>query len=240
MQPEPAFVLHTRPYRETSLLVDFFTRNYGRFRAVARGARAAKIGTKKLNPYTQLLIGWAGKTELKTLTHVEQSSSPLTLKGDCLFCGFYLNEILIRLLAENDPHEEIYDNYAHVLAQLAGNEPIEHSLRTFEFSLLEELGYALVLDADTQTGEKISPEKEYWFEPNIGFSLKEGIYSKGASANLFKGGELLAFKNHDFNAIPLTAKRLMRLALEPHIGEKPLLSRNLFSKLKATNTELIN
>ena len=64
MQPEPAFVLHTRPYRETSLLVDFFTRNYGRFRAVARGARAAKIGTKKLNPYTQLLIGWAGKTEL--------------------------------------------------------------------------------------------------------------------------------------------------------------------------------
>ena len=240
MQSEPAFVLHTRPYRETSLLVDFFTRNYGRFRVVARGSRGAKIGTRRLNPYTQLLIGWTGKSELKTLTHIEQTSTPLMLKGDCLFCGFYLNEILIRLLAENDPHEEIYDNYAHVLAQLAGNASIEHSLRTFEFSLLEELGYGLALDSDAQTGEKISPEKEYWFEPNIGFSLKEGVYKKDTSANLFKGEELLAFKDHNFNAIPLTAKRLMRLALEPHIGEKPLLSRNLFSKLKTTNTELID
>jgi len=231
MQPEPAFVLHTRPYRETSLLVDFFTRNYGRFRAVAKGYRGSKNRTKGLNPYTQLLIRWTGKSELKTLIHTEQSPAPLALKGDCLFCGFYLNELLLRLLGENDSHEEVYDSYINVLTELASNTSIEYSLRKFEFSLLEQIGYALTLNTEAEHGKSIAAEQEYWFDPNVGFLLKTHINSTRKQINLFKGEELIALENRDFIAFPLAAKRLMRLALEPHLGEKPLLSRNLFSKM---------
>ena len=232
MQPELAFVLHTRPYGETSLLVDLFTRSYGRFRAVSRGSRGTKAKTIRLNAYSQILISWSGKSNLKTLTQVELSSAPLTLKGDGLFCGFYLNELLIRLLAENDPHQTVYDDYVNVLDRLASDTSIACSLRSFEISLLQELGYGINLSTDAESDEAIAPEKEYWFEPNVGFLLKQSHDSDRKLINLFKGEDLISFREGIFYSAPLSAKRLLRLALEPHIGEKPILSRNLFSKIK--------
>lgn len=239
-EAEPAFVLHSRPYRETSLLVDLFSRHYGRFRAVARGARGTKKGTKVLNPYTPMLISWSGKTDLKTLGNVEQSGAPLLLTGDSLYCGFYLNELLIRLLAENDPHEKLFDTYFNVLTKLAGQEPVEPSLRMFEFSLLEEMGYALVLDTDAESGESIIAGREYWFEPTMGFTLKQDIRASSNAPNWFQGDELLAMGAGDYKAraTAVAAKRLIRLALQPHIGDKPLLSRGLFVRTapKGINT----
>lgn len=236
IEAEPAFVLHSRPYRETSLLVDLFSRHYGRFRAVARGARGTKKGTKSLNPYTPMLISWSGRTDLKTLGNVEQSGAPLLLTGDNLYCGFYLNELLIRLLAENDPHQKLFDIYLNVLTKLAGQEPVEPSLRMFEFSLLEEMGYALVLDTDAESGEPILAERQYWFEPTMGFTLRQDVRIRSNAPNWFQGGELLAIGVGDYKAgsIAAAAKRLIRLALQPHIGEKPLLSRGLFARSVAT------
>jgi DNA repair protein RecO (recombination protein O) len=239
-EAEPAFILHSRPYRETSLLVDIFSRHYGRFRAVARGSRGTKKGTKTLTPYTPMLISWTGKTDLKTLGNVEQSGAPLLLTGDALFCGFYLNELLIRLLAENDPHEKLFDIYLSVLTNLMGQEPVEPSLRMFEFSLLEEMGYALVLDTDAETGESIIAEREYWFEPTLGFTLKQDVSVRSNSPNWFQGNELLAIGAGDYRSrsTAAAAKRLIRLALQPHIGNKPLLSRGLFARTPSKETQI--
>ena len=229
MKSELAFVLHTRPFRETSLLVDLFTRSYGRLRAVSKGSRGRKRAVQ-LNAYTQFLVSWSGKSDLKTLTHVEQSSVPILLEGDSLFCGSYLNEILIRLLAENDPHEIIYDNYINVLSQLAGKSPITGSLRNFEFSLLEELGYGINLTTDAELNEPIVNDKEYFYMPNLGFQTKKNGNAAYSQKYLFRGSDILAFRNGDFFSAPLAAKKLSRLALEPHLGEKPILSRSFFNK----------
>ena len=241
LKPEPAFVLHSRPYRETSALIDFFSRHHGRFRAVAKGVRGGKKNSLILSPYTPLLITWAGKSELKTLRHVESSGLPILLQGDRLYCGFYLNELLLRLLADHDAHTNLFDQYLHVLSKLANNEiPMEPSLRTFEFNLLDDIGYGLVLDTDAETGDAVVPEGCYWFDPLVGFSLKEitntltpapnTLLSKGA--NWFLGNELLAINEGNFDkpGVASAAKRLMRIAFQPHIGNAPLKSRALFKK----------
>jgi DNA repair protein RecO (recombination protein O) len=235
-EPEPAFILHTRPYRETSALVDFFSRHYGRFRAVARGVRGAKKNSPVLTPYTPLLITWSGKSDLKTVKTMESSGPPILLQGDRLYCGFYLNELLLKLLAEHDTHEKLFDRYLNTLTLLASTgAPLESSLRTFEFSLLEDIGYAIVLDSDAETGDSIVPDRWYWFDPSIGFVLKQGVLkprtkSQTNAANWFLGAELLAIHAEQFHQtnIASAAKRLVRLAFRPHIGDSPLRSRALF------------
>jgi DNA repair protein RecO (recombination protein O) len=231
MQPELAFILHTRPFRETSQIVDLFTRSFGRIRAISRGSRGKKKAIK-LNAYSQILVSWAGKSHLKTITQIEHSSAPISLKGDSLFCGFYLNELLMRLLAENDPHQVIYDNYVNVLIDLTTNISLSESLRTFEFSLLEELGYGLNLTTDAELDEPIDHDDEYYFVPDFGFLSKNNNTAINHSSDLFRGCDLIAFKNGDFSLSPQAAKKLIRLALQPHIGEKPLLSRSFFKKNK--------
>jgi len=234
LKPEPAFVLHSRPYRETSALIDFFSRHYGRFRAVAKGVRGGKKSSRILSPYTPLLITWGGKSELKTLRHFESSGSPLLLQGDRLYCGFYLNELLLRLLAEHDAHTALFDQYLHVLSKLANKDiPMEPSLRTFELNLLDDIGYGLILDTDAETGDAIVPEGRYWFDPLAGFTLKESFsISVSKAANWFVGDELLAIHDGHFDSprVASAAKRLIRLAFQPHIGNAPLKSRALFKK----------
>lgn len=239
LEPEPAFVLHSRPYRETSALIDFFSRHYGRFRVVAKGVRSGKKNSRILAPYTPLLITWTGKSELKTLKHFESSGSPIILQGDRLYCGFYLNELLLRLLPEHDAHTDLFDQYLHVLTKLANSQiPMEPSLRTFEFNLLDDIGYGLVLDTDSETGDAIIAENSYWFDPLVGFTLKENLNAceninpSQKGTNLFSGKELLAIHSGHMETpeIASTAKRLMRLAFQPHIGNVPLKSRALFKK----------
>jgi len=233
-EPEPAFILHTRPYRETSALVDFFSRHYGRFRAVARGARGKKKNSPVLIPYTPLLITWSGKSDLKTLKTAESSGSPLLLQGDRLYCGFYLNELLLRLLAEHDPHAVLFDSYLNTLTKLADNRaPLESSLRAFEFNLLEDIGYGIVLDTDAETGDSVVPDEWYWFDPSMGFSLKQNTLEQGVKGqNWFQGAELLEMHAGQFHQanIASAAKRLVRLAFRQHIGDAPLRSRALFKR----------
>lgn len=238
LKPEPAFVLHSRPYRETSALIDFFSRHYGRFRVVAKGVRGNNTGGKKnnrsLSPYTPLLITWAGKSDLKTLKQVETSGTPLLLQGDRLYCGFYLNELLLRLLPEHDSHTELFDQYLQVLTQLADQDlAMEPSLRRFEFYLLEDMGYGLVLDTDAETGDPIVADRHYWFDPLMGFTQKHHLgISQFKEPNWFLGTELLAMHkgNMEQHSVAMAAKRLMRLAFQPHIGNAPLKSRALFKK----------
>lgn len=240
MDGEPAFVLHTRDYRETSQLVDVFSRHYGRLRVVARGSRRRKGGGRNLEPFVPLVASWCGKGELKTLTSAEPSGLPLMLRGDCLYSGFYLNELILRLLADHDPHQPLFDSYLEALRHLSAGEGIEPALRCFERQLLSELGYGLALGHTADTGETVSPEAWYWFDPLVGVSSSTpGVSATTPQQNRFRGRELLAVEAGDYGDAEKAkaAKRLLRLAIHNLLGGRSLRSRELFIRERLQNQE---
>ncbi|MFC3609148.1 DNA repair protein RecO [Stutzerimonas tarimensis] len=225
-----AFVLHSRPYKETSALVDFITPD-GRLRAVLRGARA-KAGSLA-RAFIPLDVELRGKTELKSVVRLEATGRPLWLVGEALFSGLYLNELLLRLLAVDDPHPELFAAYASTLAALDAGRPLEPLLRAFEWCLLTDLGYGFALDTDLD-GEPIEPGRLYRLQPDRGLEPIEA-FQPGA----FQGAVLLGMAIADW-AQPgtlMSAKRLMRQALAPHLGSRPLASRELFINLKGKPRE---
>ncbi|MCQ4345880.1 DNA repair protein RecO [Pseudomonas stutzeri] len=228
--PSSAFVLHSRPYKETSALVDFLTPG-GRLRAVLRGARG-KAGSKA-RPFLPLELALRGHGELKTVASLEAAGIPHLLVGDALFSGLYLNELLIRLLPAEDPHPALFEHYAATLAALAAGRPLEPLLRAFEWRLLDDLGYGFALDHDS-LGQPIDPDTRYQWLPEAGFQAVALL-----QPGLFLGRELLALAQADWTApgALLAAKRLMRQALAPHLGGRPLVSRELFIKPKESRRD---
>lgn len=225
---QPAYILHTRPYRDTSLLVDLLTPDFGRVTAVARGVRKTKTPKRQLlNPFSRLLVCWQGKTDMKLLTSFESDNHFLSLKGNHLYSAFYLNELLVRLLPEMDRHNGLFYAYEQSLNALQLEVEIEPLLRGFEFRLLEELGYALDFTHDVRSGCAI--EIQDFYECHI----QEGFYAAAPDIPenlLIKGEWLLAIAQGDYSA-PLTrqvAKQLTRRMLRPLLGSKPLHSRELF------------
>src|SRR5690606_35883758 len=153
LELQPAFILHVRPYRDTSLLVDFFTPTCGRVSAVARGMRQRKSTARVLlNPFTRLLISLQGKSELKLLTAVESDNRFFNLQGEQLYSGFYLNELLMRSLPVLDAHEQLFGFYEQSLMALQAGQDLEPVLRSFELELLAELGYGVDFEQDALTG----------------------------------------------------------------------------------------
>lgn len=226
---QPAYILHTRPYRDTSMLVDFLTPEFGRITAVARGVRSRKTPKRNLlNTFTRLLISFQGKTDLKLLTHFEADGEHFTLTAKHLFSGFYLNELLVRLLPEFDAHPDIYALYEYSLQQLRAQHDLEPILRHAELQLLHELGYAIDFAADAKTGELISPGAYYCLDVAQGFYLAHA----DVPANFqFSGLHICAIAQRDFvlPEVKQTAKRITRILLKPLLGNKPLTSRELFS-----------
>lgn len=226
-----AYVLHAYPYRDTSLLVDLFTAEYGRVAAVARGARRIRSGWSGLiQPFKGLLVEWFGKQDLVTLKKVEPIGTLCFLAGKALIYGFYLNELLVRLLPRRDPHPRLFKVYQDTLQKLSEQEicPLAY-LRIFEKRLLEELGYGLKLNQTADTRAAILPEHIYLFKADNGFISADGQMKAELPSHCFRGQSLL-----DLHAEYLThsasladAKRLMRLALQPLLGTKPLVSREL-------------
>lgn len=228
--PRNAFVLHSRPYKEASALVDFFTPE-GRQRAVLRGARG-KAGSLA-RPFLPLELELRGRGELKTLARLEATGIPFLLGGDALFSGLYLNELLVRLLPAEDPHPALFEHYAATLAALAAGRPLEPLLRAFEWRLLDDLGYGFALDQDCQ-GQPVDVERLYQWLPEVGFQAV-AQWQPG----LFHGRELLALSVADWQTpgALAAAKRLMRQALAPHLGGRPLASRELFINRKESRRD---
>lgn len=227
---QPAFVLHHRPLRETSLILEVFTEEYGRLSLIARGIRSRHSPLKALlQPLVPLLISWQGKTELMNLTKAEAQGLPFALKGDNLLSSFYLNELLMRLLQKQDPHPKLFSIYKNTLQRLISSPLNVSVLRIFEKNLLEELGYALSMRMDFSTGEMIFPEKHYHFYPDIGFKITEDNVQHG-----FKGEHLLAFANEALVTKEQlhNAKRLMRIAFASLLDNNALKSRDLFQREK--------
>ncbi len=227
---QKAYVLHTRDYRESSQLVDLFSRDFGRLRAVAKGNRGKrKSGGYQLQAFIPLSLSWRGKGDLKNLTVVEALGNRAALQGEMLYVGLYLNELLVRLLPEYVPHENLFQYYGELMAQLGMSHDPEPLLRRFELLLLEEMGYGFDLTHEIIESRPIIPAEYYHFRPDQGFVRIDNV-SKGSKENSFRGEHLLAIAedNYQLTEVRRCAKRLMRAALHAQLGERPLLSRQLF------------
>jgi DNA repair protein RecO (recombination protein O) len=225
---QPAFVLHTYPYLETSLIVEAFTRNFGRITLVAKGAkRPASALRGLLRAFQPLLLAWGGKSELRTLYKAEWQGGQPPVQGTAVICGFYLNELLVRLLHRNDPHERLFTYYQEALTALSTATDYIPTLRRFEQRLLQELGYALILTNDVESGKAINPDDSYCYEIERGPIALNG---RNCPSNLqLSGKTLLDMKQGDYSA-PLTrqqSKALMRYLLNHYLGDKPLHTRQL-------------
>jgi len=169
VEQQPAYLLHARAYRETSLLLEAFTRDHGRVGLVARGVRRERSRWPRgmLQPLQPLLLGWTAQGELGTLTAVDAASTPLLLRGDDLVAAMYVNELVLRLSQRADAHPRAFAAYAQCLARLGEGGDTAWSLRRFERDLLGELGYGLALGATAQ-GEPIEAAAEYLYDPDAG------------------------------------------------------------------------
>ena len=155
---QPAFVLHAYPYRETSLIVEAFTPAYGRVAMVARGAKRPRSELRGLlQGFQPLLLCWSGEHELKTLQKAEWRGGLPRVGGSALFCGFYLNELLLKLVPREDPHPQLFADYEAALAELAAGQDQATVLRRFEVRLLSAMGYALPLVREADTGAPVDP-----------------------------------------------------------------------------------
>ncbi len=231
---QPAYVLHTQAYQNTSVLVDFFCVDYGRVRAVAKGARRAGSRSRALlQPFHPLLVSLAGRSELKNLIGIEGSVGAMLLQGPRLFSGLYLNELLVRLLMAHESIPSLYRSYQEAIIALCGDKDLASILRRFELALLDALGYGINLDHDCVTGEALEAQSQYLFHPDIGFE-RVPRHNAPSLTNpaLFSGTELMALRAGELqdHAHAKAALRLTRMALQVHLGNKPLASRMLFTR----------
>jgi DNA repair protein RecO (recombination protein O) len=231
---QPCYLLHSRPYRDTSVLADVLSRDHGRISLVARGVRGTRSSSKGLlQPFVPLLISWVGKSDLMTLTQVEANGRALFLQGDSLLSGIYMNELLIRVLERCDPYPKVYESYAKTLADLEENKPLQPTLRSFEKYLLQELGYALSLEREAESGLLVDADAFYHFNPLHGLT-RLALQAAPQDEAVFSGQSLLALQADVLDDAQhlRDAKRLIRLALEPLLGNKPLRSRELFAYVR--------
>ena len=215
------YVLHSRPYRESSALVDLFSHDHGRIAAVARGVRGAGKRVRTVQPFVALALTWDGGGELRNLRAWE-SERALWLTGDALATGLYLNELLIRLLPREDPHQVLFGAYHQLLPQLleGGFEP---GLRRFERLLLDELGYGTTFSHAGDDGAPVIATRQYRLVDLAFIASDAGQYA---------GAELLAIDADDYSLLATrrAAKRIFRALLAAQLGPKPLLSRQMFSR----------
>ena len=226
---EPAFLLHAVPYRETSLVLDLFTRSHGRIAAVARGAKRPRSALRAvLLAFQPLQVGWSGASELRTLMAAEWVGGLPAPQGDALVCAFYLNELLRRLLAREDAHPALFDGYVEALSRLGHGEPIEPALRRFEWLLLRETGFGVDLARDVD-GAPIDAATRYDFRAGAGFVAAP----RGAAAD-YQGATLLALAagHYDADALQAEAKQLSRTILNQQLDGQPLATRQILIDLQ--------
>jgi DNA repair protein RecO (recombination protein O) len=227
----PSFVLHTYPFRETSLIVEAFTSQYGRISWVARGARRAGSAMRGLLlPFQPMAAGWGGRGELRTLHKVEWIGGLPPLRATPLLCGLYVNELLLRLLKREDPHEGLFDAYSQVLVDLASGGGLSATLRRFERALLREIGYALLLEHDAQTGAPIDPQRNYVYRIGIG-----PVPAAGDQDGIeLRGRTLLDMARDEFSdALSVQESRMLtRRVLAHYLGDQPLHTRDLLRSLQ--------
>ena len=232
----PGFVLHRRDHGNTSLLLELFGIGEGRLAAIAKGARRPRqTASALLQPFQPLWLATGGRGEVRTLTRVEEAGAPIAIQGAALLAGFYLNELLLRLIARHDPHDGLFAFYQATLARLAEDGDLETHLRRFERRLLDELGYGLTLDRVVDDGAPIAPELVYVYEreqgPRHASTRAPGPHVSGATLLALAGDMPLVDDQRR------EARALLRHVLEPHLGGRPLRSRELYRRWFGTQAK---
>ena len=221
-------MLHTYAYKESSLIVEAFTRRHGRLSLLARGARRPRSATRGLLlAFHPLRFAWSGNAELRTLVDAEWAGALRPLVGRGLMCGFYLNELLLRLLPREDPHEGLFDAYAGALARLAEREEASAVLRGFERRLLAELGYAPLLDREAASGAPVDPDRRYVYEADRG----PVAAANGEAA--VSGRTLLDIAADDYSRAQTReeARALMRVLIAQRLHGQELHTRAVLMEL---------
>lgn len=187
---QSAFILHSRPYRDTSVILELFTFDYGRVTAIAKGAKGPRSKIRGLlQPFSPLVISTSGRSELAYLNKIECDGAPFQLSAHKLMHGIYLNQLLLKTLAKHDPHQQLFLIYRKALRLLSRQEEVASILRRFEWNLLEQLGYAINLEEDVN-GHKIKEPTFYYYIPQQGFVPTTKIDHK-----VYQGKWLLAWKD---------------------------------------------
>ena len=239
VEQEPCYVLHSYPYKETSLIVEVFARRWGRVGLVARGARRPRSALRGLLlAFHRLRLGWSASSELGTLTSAEWSGGFAVLSGVALMSGFYLNELLLRLLPRDDAHEQLFDAYDHGIERLSAGEAPHEVLRRFERRLLSELGYAPLLEHEAGGGAPIDPRRQYRYEPEHGpVALKNGdLPVHGPEGSCVVSGQTLLDLARDDYANARTrdeARALMRMLIAQRLTGQTLHTRSVLLDLQA-------
>ncbi len=232
---ERGYVLHQRPYRNTSQLLECLTAEHGRIGLVARGSRGPRGGQRALlQPFVPLRLSWVRRGELGRLTGVEAEGAAFELAAERLLAGYYVNELALRLSVRGDANEAVFSCYSRSLADLAALSPrsgVARTLRLFELHLLHALGYGLELDCDVETGEPLKPEFRYRFEHERGPRADDRV----AEAEGFWGRELISLRSEalEDEASLRAARRLLGRVLESYLGERPLKSRAVLKDIIA-------
>ncbi|NMM39051.1 MAG: DNA repair protein RecO [Glaciimonas sp.] len=227
---QPGFVLHSYPYKETSLIIDFFSRDHGRVALVAKGAKRPHSALRGvLQTFQPLSVGWSGKAEIRTLIGVEWVGGLLPLEKSALLCGFYLNELLVKLLARDDPHPTLFNHYVSTLNQLAHGEAAPIVLRRFERVLLKETGVAVDLTLCTTTRSVVTADAIYVVDPERGVRLAR----PGDPWPQVRGQTLLDMEcgNYADATTLVQSKLMMRALLAHHLGGTPLNTRQILIDL---------
>ena len=236
---QAGYVLHSYPYQETSLIVEVFTREYGRVAMVAKGAKRPHSPLRSvLMPFHALTLDWSGRSDLKTLRSAEWRGAFRSLSGRALICGFYLNELLLKLIHRDDPHDALFDTYEQTLCALlegAGHASEQAVvLRCFEKRLLSELGYGLILDYDAESQQPLQPQCRYRYMIDRG-PVASAAQPPVNGSGLELLGQTLIDMNDGNYASALTqqqSKSLMRLLIGHYLGNQTLHSRQLLIDLQ--------
>lgn len=221
----PAYILHARAWRDTSLLLDVFSRDEGRISIAARGVKGRKRSASSglLQPFIPLQMMWQQRGEWNWLKEVETRGESLILANDAILCGLYCNELLMRLLHVHDPQPEVFEHYSLCLAKLYNDQDLHSCLREFEWHLLLDLGYVVDVVLDAQ-GELIEAGCPYRFS-------EQGFWRAVYPSDLdYDGTDLLMIANQQWSGCRVTAKRLLRQLLAPHLGDKPIQTRALWQQ----------
>ena len=233
IEGEPAYLIHQRPYSETSQIINLFSRHYGRVDVIAKGSKRPKSKFKSfLQPFSPILVSWSGRSQLKTLRSVDISSRKQpNVTGKHLMSAFYLNELILNFLTTADPYPDLFDTYSLAIENLSNADSSEIILREFEIELLTEIGYAINFQTEAMSSKKIEPNQSYRFIAEEGFV--SSIASSARDA-LIKGSVIHAIDQRDFSDPETlrTAKRIARESIKYHLSGKELNTKKVVKSLK--------
>jgi DNA repair protein RecO (recombination protein O) len=233
IEGEPAYLIHQRPYSETSQIINLFSRHYGRVDAIAKGSKRPKSKFKSfLQPFSPILVSWSGRSQLKTLRSVDISSGKQSnVSRKHLMSAFYLNELILSFLTTADPYPDLFDAYSLAINNLSNADSSEIILREFEIQLLTEIGYAINFQTEAMSSKKIEPNLSYRFIAEEGFV--SSVTSSARDA-LIKGSVIQSIDRKDFSQ-PETmraAKRIIRESVKYHLSGKELNTKKVVKSLK--------